>query len=106
MNNAREKLEMNAGQRNRDVAAGLEGRGRAAQQVEQLDVHFVNKSAWDLALKKATGPKAEVANQRVLRLSQYTDAVRHESQRDSAFTRKIAWAMIRARAAAQCLVLT
>ena len=86
------------------VAGNVEGRG-SQQQGDQLNVDFVEKTHWDLDLKSANGRTREMAHHRMLVLSQYADAIQHEPQWDATLARKMAWAIVRARAAAQCLGL-
>jgi len=69
----------------------------------RLDVHFFEKPRWDLSLKTAQARDFRNTSRRVLTLSQYVGVARQESQFDFALARKMAWVILRARAAGNYL---
>lgn len=101
-------MDRNARQAGRSDAEGQEWQSQRADQpptTNHLDVRFIEEPHWGLTLKAPKSTASGTAHQRVLTLSQYAGITRHESHADSALARKMAWALMRARAATNSLGL-
>jgi hypothetical protein len=112
MKNAKGEIDRDAGRVGSTNAEMQKSQRLTAEEepraTNQLDVRFVEEPHWSLALKAANGSAsrmARTAHLRVLTLSEYAGIARHESDFDSALARKVAWAIVRVRAAANCLGL-
>ena len=73
---------------------------------ERLNVEFFQKSRWDVAVKAAPAPDFRRAKRRVMTLSMDDKISQEESSFDAILARAIAWAVVRARAAASSLGTT
>jgi hypothetical protein len=72
----------------------------------ELDVKFVEEPRWESPLNTMTVPTSLHNNRRVIAISDYTGlatAATEAPESKSVLARKIAWAILRARAVAECL---
>jgi hypothetical protein len=105
MKDARETTQKRERPTRRGALLRQRVRGRTAEQrvTGELNVHFIEEPRWKV--EAALGPTSASAHRRVLALSEYADLAPPQPPVDVRLARKMAWAILRARAAANCLGL-